>query len=188
MKQINLLSRSVQKQERLKKLATSSCIALVLALGFCAGLRTVVDDDKKILSEGIERKKAFDSALVNAQVANAETIEDGDLRQRITQINTLAANEIDWNKALDLVGSSVPKDIRLTSYSYAAANGIATLKMTGEAPTNLSFAVFVESLRGSKSFTSVKVDSFVYNVAKGSVNFALSVTMSYVPLLYGGSK
>ena len=76
------------------------------------------------------------------------------------------------------MGKLTPKDTVLGSFSYAVTTGVVTLKFTGNAPSTVSFATFVDSLRANTTdIITPKVDGYLYDPKTGRVTFGITLTL-----------
>jgi Tfp pilus assembly protein PilN len=180
MKQINFLPAEL----RSKQIQHRTIPFLVLAV--VAGAVTVLlpwfmlRQVEKSLTTQVGKQEIF----LGLQPSNQQQAQGAitqrqitDLSGRIKVLDALASQEISWEKVFSVVQDSVPQDVTLTTYNISQGVTDINLKMGGTAPTNLSFASFVESLKGNSHFTKLVVDGFTYNAAKGTVAFSLTATI-----------
>lgn len=174
MKPINLLPLQVRNQHKVRKLAVSAVFGAMVGL-LCVGmLYTTVKVEAGSVQAKVQEIQNAQAAQANkvAQAAAAANASSDSIR--IQQLNLLAQTEINWDRALTKAGTIIPKDIKLSSFDYTVATGTVTLRLTGIAPSNVSFAVFMEFLKANTTFTGIKVEGYTYNPANGSVTFALN--------------
>lgn len=184
MKQLNLLSRDYLSQAQKKRQLPALLLACVVGSMACAGVYFAVKAETAIIQG---RSQASDAGVGSGAVANpTKALANQDLGRRINAINNLNKAEVNWSKAFAAIGAIVPKDIVFSGYSLAggsAATGVV-FKGSGEAPSNVSFATFVESIKGNSTLKDVTIDSYSYNSSSGKVTFSVSVTMAFQSLSY----
>ncbi len=177
MKLINLLPPDIREQEVKHKTLPFLVVAVVAAVASVLlpwlTLRQVAAD----LQTQVTTKEAGLFQPVAVTAASDGEKETADLILRTKTLNALAAQEISWEKVFVLVQSTVPQDIVLKNYNVAVASTSVTVKMGGTAPSNLSFANFVETLKARTDFTQIVVDGFTFNPKEGTVTFSVTVTV-----------
>ncbi|MCC2631994.1 MAG: hypothetical protein K0S20_693 [Patescibacteria group bacterium] len=190
MKQLNLVPFAIRKRSEYLALAKVAGIGLLLGCLATAALAIPLRLEVASTQKNIEGMKEREAQSEVARMATEKAlIGDASDIEKIKQVNALSKTELSWEKAFAKVEALVPKDIRLTTYSFANAGGVVTLKMGGIAPSNLSFAVFVESLRASKDVISdLKVEGYTYDPTTKSVTFSLTTTAVVPPLLYSSAR
>lgn len=185
MKQVNLLPASLRKRQQGRVMGVAGGTGLLLG-AVCVAL--IIVPLKVLVNSSNQQIEAL-AADAAASAANKKPEISADAVQRITQLNALAASEVDWSKAFDLAGSIVPQDITLGNLNYApaATSGTMTLSITGTAPSNVSFAVFMESLKSNQKITSVAVSGYSFDPATGTVTFSLAATVPLSSIDYSAS-
>jgi len=181
MRQINLLPSELGARE--VKQRTIPFVVIAVAAGIAAvvfpwlALKQV---NSSISNQVAKRQLQVGLVVVPQNVAanEAQTAALADTTNRISILNTLAKSEIDWQRVFDLVQASIPKDVVLTSYHVAVAGTTTTLDISGTAPSNLSFASFIDSLKVDTHYTVFVVDGFSYNATDGSVVFSITATIN----------
>ena len=190
MKQINLVPITVRQRSVARRTVPYLALALILGLA-TAGLAWAAlgiqvsslqhEQDALILDEQARQQKQ------TAELASLQV--DVDLKTRVQQLNILAGKDINWHRAFSYVAGVTPKDIVMSSYSLATSSNGTTLKLVGSAPSNVSYATFVEYLKQSVGtvVTSYKVDGYTYDPKSGSVTFAISITVPTSKLSFTAS-
>lgn len=187
VKPINLLPLSYRDEAR-KKMVLPFIVLFGLLGLFCAGsMYLVVQDEVNSLSESRGEIKSSDSPN-SAKV----TVNYQDTINSINALNTVSKKEVDWNKVFASVGSLTPKDITLSNVTVSGITtsaGSISIKVTGDAPSNASFAAYIDSLNSASSGVSgLKIDSYAYNAANGRVAFGTTLQLSTQGLLYQSQK
>jgi hypothetical protein len=180
MKQINLVPLAVRQKavnrQTLPYLVLAALIGLAAAGaawgGFSLQVRSLKATKDSLTQQEAQRAQAAAKDSASLQV-------NADLLSRVNTLNTLAKADVDWNKAFQYVTTIIPKDVTLQSYSVATAQGVITLKITGEAPSNVSYATFAEFLKQSKGtiISDFKVDGYTYAPSTGRVTFSVQITV-----------
>jgi len=185
MKQLNLLPNELWERMYRRRFISTAIAVVVLALIGVGGLYMTVKAQVAAAEEQAAERTALEQAA--AQKASQDQQQyaiNPDLTNRVKQINTLSTTDINWQRFFSYVGNLLPKDIVLTSYSYGVVTNVPTLKMTGTAPSNVSFANFVETLGHAQNVTNAHVDGYTYNPTKGSVTFSISVQVPITAINY----
>jgi Tfp pilus assembly protein PilN len=178
MKQINLVPVSVRKKAANQQLAPYLLFAGIVGLaaggaawaGFTAQRSLLEAEHTKLVQQEDERQRSW--------AAELESLEFGaDIEVRVAQLNAMAAQELDWQKVFTYVNKILPKDLILSSYSVASAPTGTTLKITGEAPSNVSYATFAEYLKSEvgKQVQSFVVDGYSFDPRSGRVTFGVTI-------------
>jgi Tfp pilus assembly protein PilN len=187
MKQINLVPPSVRQRAANQQLAPLLVLAgifgLVAAGAIWAGLTaqrsTLESQQTKLVQQEEERAQQLAKELEDLQLGP-------DITARVDQLNSLAPQDINWDKAFTYVARILPKDIVLNGYTLASAPTGVTLKISGEAPSNVSYATFAEHMKGQTGalITSFKVDGYMYDPKTGRVTFAVTITVPAAEVRY----
>jgi hypothetical protein len=180
MKQINLVPLSV-RQKAVTRRAVPYIFAAVVAGFVLAGMLWAA------LGLQVSRLKSQEETLIQAEqlrqqqaAKEAASLQvDADLTTRVNQLNLLAKSDVDWRRAFAYVASITPKDIVLSTYSFGSSTGGTLLKISGTAPSNVSYATFAAYLKEGtgKTVTSFKVDGYTYEPKSGSVAFTMTITV-----------
>ena len=181
MNQINLLPYKLKRKEDAQRLVSAMLVAGVLGVILVGVAWWSLKLEVSTLKTETVRVQGFSQ---NKEVAPATSTLDQDTITRVALLNTLAQNDVNWPRAFSLITTILPEDIHLTSYTLSSAKGVVSLKIGGEAPTNLSFAVFVKSLQQNKDLTNVKVNAYNFEVARGTVSFSLDSPIAPAALDY----
>jgi Tfp pilus assembly protein PilN len=185
MKQINLLPIEV-RQRAVNQQIVPYLIGSVVIASAAAGLvwfvlHQSIASTKQNIADLQNEQQLEAAAVAKAQQAGAAS---GDLQNRITLLNGLAKKDIDWQKTFTYIGNLTPKDIFLSGYSIGTATAGITFQATGVAPSNLSFANFMESLRESKFVVKPTVSGFTYDPLKQTVTFTVSWQVPAAQIAY----
>jgi Tfp pilus assembly protein PilN len=187
MKQINLLPPEVASQRSRQRTIPALIFAVGVAVAavlvpwwMLQGVEASLDDQltKQQQVLGI----AVDTAAVTDDSFEAKSLAE--IGTKVQALNALAAREVSWMLALDSTGDLVPKDIVLSTYNITTNPTSVVYRMVGDAPSNVSFATFVESLRQNKQVTKVVVEGFVFSPTKGTVSFVVIVTSPIVSVQF----
>jgi Tfp pilus assembly protein PilN len=180
MKQINLVPPAVRQKAENKQTIPLLVIAGLVGVGaagaawlaFNLQFKSLQATKTEMVQQEVDRQKAISKDSADFQV-------DADLTSRVTTLNTLAKGDVDWNKAFGYVAALLPKDITLNSYSIATSSTAITLRITGQAPSNQSYATFAKFLEQSVGTTVVssKVDGYAYEPLTGKVTFSVTVSI-----------
>jgi hypothetical protein len=182
MKQINLIPATVRAREGREKLIFGLTVSTVIAIGLVLLAHITIQSQLEAADLQINQIKTGQS-----RSASKVVVAGADLTARTAKINAIAPTELNWNKAFAFVGAVLPADIVLSNYSYATANGLITLKLSGMAPSNVSFASFAQTLAADKKrLASSKVDSYVFDPVKGTVTFTVTLVVSPAQLTFVG--
>jgi Tfp pilus assembly protein PilN len=180
MKQINLVPLSVRQKAASRRALPGVVLAGLLGLVLPALAWFGLSIQRGALEGERDRVIIEEQGRQAAAAKDAASLAvDGDLKSRVEQINTLAGTDLDWAKAFTYVGSLVPKDITVTNYSLGIVQGKTTLKLTGIAPSNVSYATFAQFLKEStgKQVSSFKVDGYAYSPTNGRVTFTITIVV-----------
>lgn len=175
MKQINLLPLNVRERSAKQQIVPFLVISVVVAVA-AAGIvwfalrESIASTKQTIADQQLEQQQ---TAAANAKTLQASAVST-DLQSRIDKLNTLSKTDVDWSKTFTYVGALTPQDIYLNGFSIGTTDNKMTLQTTGIAPSNLSFAQFMESLRTSKRVQKPSVTAFTYDPVKGTVTFSVS--------------
>lgn len=180
MKQINLVPLSIRQKAVSRKAVPYIVFAGLLGLGaagaawagFTLQNRILTSQRDALIQQEIELQAAANKELATLKI-------DTDLTTRVAQLNTLASTDVNWRRAFNYLALLLPKEIVLTTFTYATGNNTITLKLTGDAPSNLSYATFAEYLKSEagKSVTSYKVDGYNYDSKTGHVIFSMTLVV-----------
>lgn len=179
MKQINLLPPELASQRSRQRAVPALVLAVVAAIGTImlpwwmlrgveASLDEQISHQQEVLGISTGSEKAAESSFESAAV--------GEVGSKVAALNQLAAREVAWLSVLTTVGNLVPKDITLSTYTVTTNPTDVNIRLVGDAPSNLSFATFVESLRQNKLVSKVVVDGFSFSPTKGTVSFVVQVS------------
>lgn len=189
-KQINLLPRKVRQAQAAQRQISVAIMGVAVGLGVAGLLWSSLSLQVKFVETKVEQSRR-NKTEVERQLADAQQqdlLNDGDLRSRVGQINTLSKTEVKWERAFQLVSAFTPQDTLLTSVSIAAGTESPVIRVVGESPSNLSFAVFVESLRKDDQLEitveDVEVEGYAYDPTTGKVTFSLVITVPRSALDY----
>jgi hypothetical protein len=187
MKQINFLPADLHARELKHRTAAFLVVAFVVAVVAVVVPWLMVRSVGQDLRQQVTRREEQLALQPTAEDAAGQLEQQrkvDDLIARTKALNDLAKQEVDWSKAFILVSSAVPQDVLLTTYTLTNTANTFTIKMVGTAPSNLSFASFVESLQGNERFTKVVVDGFTYSPEKGNVTFSVTLTAKTSQILF----
>jgi uncharacterized protein (UPF0335 family) len=182
MKFINLLPQELQHraaQQRVIPVYVAACLAagvVVGALWFGSSQRiTYLQRTRDMENTEIQRlQQAVNEVFAEGQLSGSTT----DYAKKVAELNKLAAAEVRWPSAFAMVGSIVPKDVTISGYTLVqATSGDVQVKATGEAPSTVSFATLVATLRQDTRITGLVVDTYSFSPATGRVAFSISVSI-----------
>ncbi len=179
MKQINLLPPELASQRSRQRAVPALVLAVLMASGtillpwwMLRGVEASLDEQivhqQEVLGISTGTGKVVDESF--------EVLSVGEIGGKVAALNQLAARELSWLDVLTSVGNLVPKDITLSTYSVSTNPTDVNIRLVGEAPSNLSFATFVESLRQNKTVSKVVVEGFQFSPTKGTVSFVVQVS------------
>lgn len=175
MKQINLLPLNVRERSAKQQIVPFLIISVVVAVAASGivwfALRESIASTKQTIAD--QQLEQQQTAAANAKTLQASAVS-ADLQSRVDKVNTLSKTDVDWNRTFNYIGELTPKDIYLGGFSIGTTQSQMTLQTTGVAPSNLSFAQFMESLRTSKRVEKPAVVSYSYEPVKGTVTFTVS--------------
>lgn len=177
MKQVNLIPVAVRQKALARRAVPYIILAAIIGtgaagaawLGFSLQVRLLQNTKDNLAQQEADREAADAKNAQDFQV-------NADLLSRVNTLNTLAKSDINWNKVFAYVAALIPKDITLGNYSLATAGG-PLLKITGKAPSNVSYATFAQYLNDKKGtlLTDFTVDGYTYEPATGQVTFSVTV-------------
>jgi|GEM_PF-4427032 len=180
MRQINLLPDELQAREVKQRTIPFIVVAIIAGIGAVVvpwlALRQVND----ALNTQVTSRQSQVGLVVSAQSIAAAQQQNTDLldvTKRIQVLNILAKQQIDWASVFSVVEGSIPKDVVLTNFHVADTASTVTLDMAGSAPSNLSFASFIDSLKLNTHFSVLLVNGFTYDATNGSVTFSLTASI-----------
>lgn len=184
MKQINLIPADTAVREVSQRTNFFMVVAVLLAVAATLvpwwTLRVV---SSNVETDANAKAAAFAAGDTGESAGEAQR-QLADLQRRTEAINQLTATEIDWLSVYRLLEDNTPQDITMTNVSAAGVSGEFVVRMTGTAPSNVSFVSFVDVLKQEAAFSKLVVDGFVYNPADGSVTFTVSVTIKAESIRY----
>lgn len=184
-KEINLLPEKYRLRQASRRLVPLSLLVILGAGVVTAAFWALIHWGTADLDEQIAIATARQETKQTTTPSSPASVNLTDAKARVTLLNTLSKSEIDWNRATETAGKLIPQDIRLTTYSYTVgASGLVSLRLAGTAPSNVSFAVFMQSLNSKADLSAVKVDSYLYNPINGSVSFTITVQMQSTGLFF----
>lgn len=181
MKQVNLLPYALQQKKVIQKVVVALAISFVLGAGVVGGSYASLS----LFSKSLGGTAAVEEPV--APVATPTKADEGAYTVRVTELNKLSASEVDWQKAFDLTAGLAGKDLPLSAYAVEVSGAGVNLKTVGEAPSNVTFASYLEALRGDSRVSSVKVDNYVYMPEKGTVTFSLSISVKPEQVRYSST-
>lgn len=191
MRQINLLPQEVIAQRARMRTIPALFLAVVIAViaviapwWMLRGVEASLDEQITTRRDtlGITQK---DSAVTDAELDSSQT---DILTVKITALNQLAKREVVWAEAFNVVEDLLPKDISLTSYTITTNSAEVTYTLVGEAPSNVSFATFIESLRTNEKVGKVLVEGFVFSPTKLNVAFNIRIASPIATVQYSQIK
>ena len=178
MKQVNLLPLAVRQKAAKQQIIPLIIFAVLVGVGAVGMVWAAVNTERSAIQTQLATVQAADAARsAQEKKDHPDPTVDNDLVQRVTELNTLAKGEINWGRAMGYVGGLIPKDITLSNYNLSLLQTGPELKMSGQAPSSVSFATFAQALQSDKDITSFTVDGFVYNPANGSITFSVSIAV-----------
>ena len=185
MKLINFVPSRIQERQNRQRFVSVLILSAILAGGAVFAswipLKAEVDSLKGSPTFTFFAKK---TPKPTATPAVSQSLNIPDLTNRINQINILSQSEVNWPKAFQLVGDLTPKDVKLTTYTYAIGTSAPTLTFSGGAPDNLSFAIFVQSLNQSKVIMNPVVQGYTFSPGKSGVTFSISCQVPFNQISY----
>ena len=191
MKQINLLPPQIAIQQARYRRIPAFGVAVVLAVLLVLTPWYIFGSLNDSVAESVQKQEAVlglgvpDVASAQASLAASQTTR---LNSKIEMINALSKREVSWNVAFGLVGKLVPKDIVLSSYSIDVLSSVVSFRLMGQAPSTVSFASFVQSLKQNTDLKTVSVETYTLTPATGTVLFSVSVTVSSSLVGYTGAN
>lgn len=191
MKQINLLPLEVVAQRSRSRAVPALVLAVVVAAVAVLVPWWMLQGVEASLDEQIVKEQGFLGIATSEDARQSETFETRSLAlvtTKVEALNQLAAREIAWTKALSGLGGMIPKDIVLSSYTVTPMGTEVIYSLVGEAPSNLSFATFVESLRQNEAVDKVIVEGFVFSPTRSTVTFTVQVTSEVKSIQYRGME
>lgn len=176
MKQINLLPADVAIKVTNQR--TAAFVVLAVVLGVAAIL--VPWWTLRSLAAGIAENA--DTRLADITGSKVQEATDAETTRRLTDVSTriralneLSAAEVNWDAVFRLVSQQLPQDVALESLSLADGTSTVTARLSGSAPSNVSFVGFMEVLKAESSFKRITVDGFTYEPETGGVVFAITL-------------
>jgi len=179
MKQINFVPATVVVKATQQRLIGAVVTAVVLAIVAAGGIWFGVNSERSHLTDQIA---AVQTGAIESTATAAPVYSD--TVSRITQLNTLSGSDIKWDAGFTLISTLLPKEITLGSFAFTSTTSGVGLKMVGTAPSNVSFASFVESIKQNATLTATKVESYAYNPTTGVVTFTVSCLIPRNKLAY----
>ena len=185
MRQINLLPVRIREQRGRRQAGLLLLAALFLGGLAVGALWMFWHAEGALVGQRLESaKKAVQEQQTLLAKRQSSLAPDRDLAGRIQQLNTLSQSEVNWAAAFKQADLLVAKDVKLTSLVLAAGTGDMTVKINGEAPSNLSFASFVETLKANHELKGISIDGYSYSPSTGTVTFALTVQVPATLITY----
>jgi flagellar basal body-associated protein FliL len=190
MKQINLLPQEVIAQQSRQRVVPVLVVAVLAAAaaallpwwmlqGVEASLEDQLVKQQRLLGVDAREEESKDAFQESSL---------GEITAKVSVLNQLSSREVSWEKALTALNQVLQKDIILSTYTAAPTATSMVYKITGEAPSNLSFANFVESLRQNKEVEKVVVEGFNFSPTKGTVAFNVQISIQLTSVKFGGVK
>ena len=189
MKQINLLPLSIRRASAQRKLIPAAVIGVVFGVVLVGGSWFTLQQQNTSLTAQVALATALKQQRADQleKERNANKIDET-LKQRVDQLNTLSKNEIHWTQVFIQIGSLINKDVKISTLSTSQADlATMSIKYGGEAPSNVSFASFIQALQGNASIKEMKIDTYAYTPSTGKVTFAISYKIPVTAVLYQAS-
>lgn len=186
MKQINLLPGHIRKQQTLKGLIIGGIFGALIGIAGVGLIWGSLQIQVAYLNGKVTDTKNNQAEVAKqlAKAQNEQLLSNGDLKTRVTSLNTLAKTEVKWSRAFQLINTITPRDIHLTTIDYTVTTDPAQIKIGGQAPSNFSFAVMVESLRSNKALSDVEVQGYTFDPTTTAVTFSLTISVPLKQLDY----
>lgn len=185
MRAINLIPSSVLVGRLWRSRLEVAGLTVVLTGLCCGAFWLLLQQQAGIAEAQANQSKSAATATVKQALSSTDI---ADTVTRITALNTLATNEINWPQALADVGALIPKDVRLTTYSYAVGPVNVTLQIGGQAKTAAAFAAFASAVQADSRFSTTNVDSYTYAPTTGVVTFTMTLLQLPAQLSYHPAK
>ncbi len=180
MKSLNFVPKKIQQRQQAGQFMVVLFLGLIIGggLGGAAYAAATIQTDSASsqLTFALERNESRAKAITKEREKASLSHEQ---QQRVTLLNQWASQELDWNKAIQGVAEVVNKDITLSQLSLVPSEkpGLIQVSTAGNAPSNVSFAEYLEALKGNKQLTNLSIDSYSYDISKGSVSFTIGFTI-----------
>lgn len=185
MKQINLLPPELANQARRQRVIPAVVLAVLVAVAGILVPWYIFGTINEIAAASVDaQEKLLTSSPQDTAKQDAIGKDLAVVANKTTLLNNLAKRETDWDKAFEQLSKLVPREIVLTSYNVGVSTVDTTIRLNGVAPTNLSFANFVESLKSNTELKSVAVDAFNFSPTKGDVTFTIIVILPIEKVRY----
>lgn len=180
MEQINLLPESVRQRVARQRLVPYAVLAVLIGVavvgaGWFALKANVSSLDSQVAKREQDMADSATAALSKDAQLQATKQAASSLTTRSQILNQLSIQETNWSQAFVFLGSVIPKDVTVTAASYVVTDTGLSITMSGKAPSSISFATFVESLRLNKQLTKQNVDSFSLDTKDGSVTYSITL-------------
>jgi Tfp pilus assembly protein PilN len=148
---------------------------LVLAGAFMGVIGYIVWNNQSVAQAS--RDDAYDQVSAFTAVQNTAR----DLNSRLSLIQKLRDDRIDWAKVFSEITKSTPANVRLTDIDFTNAS-TDRIAFSGFALSNTDVGSFRELLSNSTLFKFVDIESVTAgndpsNSSRSGVNFVLSMTM-----------
>lgn len=187
MKQINLVPAAVRQKAATRQAVPYLFLAVLFGLGaagaawvgFRVQVQALQSEQERLVQAEADRQSLLAKELADLKIGP-------DLRNRVDALNTLSKTDLDWGKVFPYVAGLLPKDITVSTLSIATAQGVPTVKLTAEAPSNVSYATFAEFLKEKKgtAITAFTVDGYTYSATDGRVLFTMTLQLPVTELTY----
>jgi hypothetical protein len=180
---INLLPQEFRNREASQKATAAYVTALIIGAVIAGGGWWGMGQYYQIQESELTNLQASQSQ-VSASTTVTPTLSQVDSAQRITALNTLAKQEVNWSKVFSLVSSITAKDVTISTGSLGNSSSGVVWRCTGSAPSAMAFAGYVQAMNASTDITSVKVEAFAYSVVTGRVDFTISAIIPTSSVIY----
>ena len=175
MKQINFLPISYQENKAKRKAVPYLVTAVILAGALLSGIWFFWHTELGSLNAQLADEQLLTQNKIISLQTNGSTLLDKQSVTRLALLNQATKTEVDWSLVFANMAKVVPQDERITSVSYAlSGSGDVAVTLNGKAPSNLSFAIFVQSLQDNTRLINPTVTSYVFNPGDASVSFAIT--------------
>lgn len=172
MERINFLPQQLLQAEIRRRTAILVVITILIGLGLGAGLWSGVRVGHLITSDQLTQKRVLPTPTPTSATSGHAVVSAADAALRITLLNGLGSAAVQWDKVFALLNAITPSDTYLTTSSFSSVGGNLAFKVSGESPSNHSFATFFESLLQDRTITQTKVDGYSFDAKSGRVAFS----------------
>jgi Tfp pilus assembly protein PilN len=175
---VNLLPKQLRKKRLQTQIITACVAGALLGAAGVAVLTVVMNELQHSLQRSLEQGKPVISTI---STADASALADASAR--IAALNALAVREVNWGAVFVKAGAMTARDITVREVGVTRGLTQITYRLAGTAPSTVSYATYLETLRSLDGVVVVTEEGSTYAAGTGTVTFSVQVGVTIEPLL-----